>query len=599
MRKFTLLSLLTFFLFTNVNLAQSGCPGCELDLPELPIDTIYIGELPNGSLGSAYEADVSFRLPKTTTPVAERDTTVTPGLTIDEIIIKEIRGLPEGMNWEAEQDTFNVREQTDGCAKICGTPQTRGQFTLEIILESRVFVIRQESSAFLELFITPSTSSSAGFAIQNNVGCGTTRAAFRNNNPSLGEEGFQYFWDFGNGKTSTEEDPAPQDYFTPGTYEVTYQAIIDTAASRLQAVTILEGDCTDLIGRADYFISIIDPLGTEIYVAEHFENPQLPVTFELDIPLEEEGDYVLFVKDEDRGLEGSDDECAIIPFNFQDSTLTLDGVVAELDILNPIDTINASDSVFVLSFPPAPEIAFSAPNPFCVGEVGLLKATPYEDNLQWSKDNQIIEGATAPLLEITESGNYTVSYTSDGGCTVVAMSVPVSVTPLPVEPIFENTDNLLMLLEDIILTDELSLQWYLNDEIIVDATEPNLCTEESGIYSLEITDMSTGCINRFSQEVEFDVKIENCNLTNIEELALENFKLYPNPTSAWLNVEFDLLSSNDIEINLFDVVGKVQNITTTKINRGLSLNLENIPSGIYWLQLTLDRSVLTRKIVKQ
>ncbi|MEN0048527.1 MAG: T9SS type A sorting domain-containing protein, partial [Bacteroidota bacterium] len=266
---------------------------------------------------------------------------------------------------------------------------------------------------------------------------------------------------------------------------------------------------------------------------------------------------------------------------------------------NPIDTINASDSVFVLSFPPAPEIAFSAPDPFCAGEVGLLKATPYEDNLQWSKDNRIIEGATATLLEVTESGRYTVSYTSDGGCTVVAMSVQINVTPLPVEPIFENTDNLLTLLEDIVLTDDLSLQWYLNDEIIEGATETSLCTEEFGIYTLEVTNVNTGCINRFSQEVDFDVKIENCNLTSVEALALEDFRLYPNPTNAWVNVEFDLSLSNDVELNLFDVVGKAQNISTSKINRGLSLNLENLPSGIYWLQLTLNGKVTTRKIVKQ
>jgi len=598
MRKFTLLSLLSFFLSIHITLAQTGCPGCELDLPELPIDTIYIGELPDGSLGSPYEADVSFRLPKTTTPVAERDTTVTPGLTIDEIIIKEIRGLPEGMSWEAGQDSFNVREQTDGCAKICGTPQTRGLFTLEIILESRVFVIRQESSAFLELFITPSTSSSAGFAIQNNVGCGSTRAAFRNNNPSLGADGFQYLWDFGNGKTSTEEDPAPQDYFTPGAYEVTYQAIIDTAASRLQAVTILEGDCTDIIGKADYFISINDPSGTEIYVAQHFENPDLPVTFELDIPLEEEGNYTLFVNDEDRGLEGSDDNCATIPFTFQDSMLTLDGVVAALDILNPIDTINASDSVFVLSFPAAPSIAFSAPDPFCAGEIGLLKATPYEDNLQWSKDNQIIEGATTPILEVTTSGRYTVSYTSDGGCTVVAMPVPVSITPLPVEPIFENADNLLMLLDETLLEEGLTLQWYLNEVLLEGAVEPTLCTEESGIYTLEITDTNTACVNRFSQEVEYDVKIENCNLSSVEALTLENFKLYPNPTSNWLNLEFNQ-PMNEVQISLFDIIGRNQNINTSKSDNTLSIDLGNLPNGIYWLQLTLEGRRMTKKVVKQ
>ncbi|MEM8526778.1 MAG: T9SS type A sorting domain-containing protein [Bacteroidota bacterium] len=598
MRKF-ILPLLSFFLFLNSIIAQTGCSGCELNLPELPVDTIFISELPDGILESAYEADVSFRLPKTTTPVAERDSTVTPGFTINEIVIKEIRGLPEGMNWEAAQDTFNVEEQTDGCAKICGTPLERGQFRLEIILESRVFLIRQESSAFLDLFVAPSIASSAGFAIFNNSGCGMTRASFRNNNPSQGEEGFQYFWDFGNGETSTEENPAPQEYFTPGTYEVTYQAIIDTAASRLQAVTVLEGDCTDLIGKADYYISIVDPDGTEIYVADHFENPDLPVTFELDVPLQEEGNYMLFVKDEDRGLEGSDDNCATIPFNFQDSTLTLDGVVATLDILNPIDTIMASDSVFVLPFPPPPRITFSAPDPFCTGGIGLLEATPYEENLQWSKDNQIIAGAVAPILEVTESGRYAVSYASDAGCVVLSPVVQVNVTPLPVEPIFENVDNLLMLLDETLLNEGLTLQWYLNEVLLEGETEARLCTEESGIYTLEITNTNTGCINRYSREIEYDAEIENCNLTNSEELVLKNFRLYPNPTSAWLNVEFEQTIATDFEVYLFDVVGKNQSVAFSKTSRGFNLNLEHLPTGIYWLQLRSEGRMITRKVIKQ
>lgn len=136
----------------------------------------------------------------------------------------------------------------------------------------------------------------------------------------------------------------------PGEYEVTYQVIIDTSQSRLRGVTILEGDCNDFIGRPDYYISIINPQGQEIYLARHFDNPILPVTFDLNIPIEETGTYLLRVNDEDGGLEGSDDNCATIPFTFQDSLLVLDGVRATLDISNPIDTILARDTVFIFNF---------------------------------------------------------------------------------------------------------------------------------------------------------------------------------------------------------------------------------------------------------
>lgn len=174
-------------------LAQTGCPDCEINLPTLPEDTIFISGLPDGALGDYYEADVSFRLPKSTTPVAETDTTLLPGLNIDEIVILDMIGLPEGLSWEASQDTFDVREMTDGCARICGIPQTRGAFRLEILLSTRLFVVNRESSAFLDLFIAPPASATDGFSLENSVGCGASRVTFRNNNLSLGAEGFRYF----------------------------------------------------------------------------------------------------------------------------------------------------------------------------------------------------------------------------------------------------------------------------------------------------------------------------------------------------------------------------------------------------------------------
>ncbi|MEM9888116.1 MAG: T9SS type A sorting domain-containing protein [Bacteroidota bacterium] len=599
MRKFTLLLCCQIMLLGLY--AQTGCPDCTIDLPEIPEDTIFLGLLPDGALGESYDADVSFRLPKTTTPVAERDSTVIAGLKIDEIFITGIEGLPAGLSWEANQDTFSVADLTDGCAKICGIPQERGAFRLEVRLKSRIFVVTQESSAFLDLFIAPPLSATRGFSMQNNVACGATRVSFRNNNPSQSEEGFSYCWDFGNGKTSTEENPEPQDYFTPGEYEVNYKVIIDTAQSRLTAVTLIEGsNCNDLIGRPDYYISIIDPSGEEIYLARHFENPVLPVTFELNIPLEEEGTYLLQVNDEDSGLEGSDDNCALIPFTFQDSLLSADGVVASLEINNPIDTILAADTVFVFPFPASPSIAVSLPDPFCVGTSASLKTTPYEDNLQWSRDGEAIIGATSSILEVRNSGRYTVSYTALGGCTVAAMPVDVVVNELPVEPIFENTDNLLNLLDESILNENTALQWYLDDVALEGENSPTLCATTSGNYTLEIVDNSTGCINSFSQEVAYDSEIINCNISSVEKLILDAFRLYPNPTSDWMYISFSNPDQRLIDLRVVDVLGRIQLQQQIIGNqRFISLDLSNLASGVYWLQFSADNRMLSRKIMKQ
>jgi PKD repeat protein len=594
------------FLFTCLLLsslfaaAQNNCSDCEIALPELPADTIYLSELPDGALGSSYEADISFRLPRTTTPVTELDTTLLPNLPINEIVVLGISGLPEGLSFTTSQDTFAVDEGvTDGCIRFCGTPASRGNFRVEVTIRSRLFVINRESSVFLDLYIGPATSSTEGFSLENNIGCGFTRVNFRNNNPSLGEAGFQYSWDFGNGKTSTEEDPAPQDYTGVGEYIVSYEAIVDTAQSRLQGVTILEGDCNDIIGRPDYYISILDPDGTEIYLAQHFENPVLPVTFDLNIPLIEGESYTLRVNDEDGGLEGSDDRCAAIPFTFEDSLVVLDGVRATLDIFNPIDTITATDTVFIFPFPAAPSVSVSGESALCAGEIVTLKTNPYDTNLQWSRDGQAITGANDITLDVSTSGEYTVSYTSsNGGCTVVAMPLDIVVNELPVIPIFENIDNLLRLVDESVLTDDLTLEWYLEGELLMDEVSPSLCATTSGNYILLLRDNTTGCESSFEMVVDVDVDIVNCNLSNTAALDLEHFQLYPNPTTSTIWLEFEAISNEPYTVRLMDALGRVQ--LEQKLWSGThQLNIDNLPKGWYILQLTDGRSVNPYKVLKQ
>ncbi|MEM1326007.1 MAG: T9SS type A sorting domain-containing protein [Bacteroidota bacterium] len=598
MRKLFLFQIL--LLFTHFAIAQSNCSDCEIDLPELPADTIFLSDLPDGALGSFYEADISFRLPVTTTPVTELDTTLLPNLPINEITILGITGLPEGLSFATSQDTFAVDEGiTDGCIRFCGTPASRGNFRVQVNIVSRLFVITRESSVFLDLYIGPATSSTEGFNLENNIGCGATRVSFRNNNPSLGEDGFQYFWNFGNGKTSTEENPAPQDYVGIGEFIVEYEAIVDTAQSRLQGVTILEGDCNDIIGRPDYYISVLDPEGTEIYLAQHLENPVLPATFNLDIPLQEDGTYTLRVNDEDGGLEGSDDNCADIPFTFEDSLVVLDGVRATLEIFNPIDTITASDTVFIFPFPAAPSVSASGETTLCEGELTTLKTNPYDINLQWSRDGQAITGANDITLEVTQSGQYTVSYTSpQGGCTVVAMPVSVVVNELPVIPVFENVDNLLRLVDETVLTDDLTLEWYLEGELLADETDPTLCAGTSGNYVLLLRDNTTGCENTFEMAVEVDTDIINCNISNTTTLVLQHFRLYPNPVADILSLELETAFNAALEVRLIDALGRTHWLQQL-LSGQHQFDLSTLPSGWYLLQLTDGESVQTHKILKQ
>lgn len=595
--KFSLIILLS--IFSLCASAQEGCPGCVTALPvDMPEDTLFISTLPNGVAGNYYDADISFRMPKSTTPVAAVDSTVIGGLPINAITVKSIEGLPAGLSWEASQLEFETSEETDGCAKFCGTPLASGMFMIEVVLEATVIIVKQESRLFIPLFIAPPASMNEGFSMENNIGCGTAFVSFRNNIPSLGQTGYSYFWDFGNGKTSTDENPTQQFYNQPGEYVVNYQARIDTNDFVLTSVTVLEGDCTDLIGRPDYYISVIDPSGEEIYVAQHFDNEPLPLTFELEIPLDT-GQYTLQVTDEDRGLEGTDDRCAEIPFTFSDSLLSRSGVVAVLGIEKPIDTIMTVDTVKVFELPASPKVTLAFNPPVCEGDTVTLTSNTYNSNLQWSKDNQIVVGETDQVLRATATGDYTISYTSDLGCTVVSAPVQVGFESRPVEPIFENTDNLLSLVNIADSTAAVRFQWFLDGEPLPMETQTMLCATQSGNYTLQIEDLNTGCTNTHSLALDYDETIFNCNLSSVEALAISEFNIYPNPFGEELFVEVGRTTHRQLQLSIRNVLGQVVHEATISSASTHRIALEQLESGIYFLTLQADQQILTKQLLKQ
>ena len=99
---------LLFFVFQIQLLqAQSGCPGCVVDLPALPSDTIYLGNAPDGIAGEPYDGDLSFRMPKTTDPVHDIDPSTPAGLNIGNITIIALLNVPPGLSWEPSQFNFD------------------------------------------------------------------------------------------------------------------------------------------------------------------------------------------------------------------------------------------------------------------------------------------------------------------------------------------------------------------------------------------------------------------------------------------------------------------------------------------------------------
>ncbi|MFN7118699.1 MAG: T9SS type A sorting domain-containing protein [Saprospiraceae bacterium] len=584
--------------------AQAGCPGCVVSLPgTLPADTLYLADAPNGRAGEYYEADISFRMPKTTTPVAANDSTVAPNITISQINITSVSNLPPGLSWQANQLEFKVAEQTDGCVRFCGTPLQPGLYEVEVVVTAKVLIISQTTSFSFPILIEPAVSVTEGFTMENSSGCGEVQVSFQNNVPSGGQSGFSYKWDFGNGRSSLDENPGNQIYRQPGSYFVNYQAIIDTTGYFLTGLQVNEISCSDFLSRPDLYVELLSPQDSVIYRSEQVNNITLPYNVNLNVPIGN-GNYKIRVIDDDEGLEGADDECGTAVFN-RLSTGTLEGVdfKALITIIHPVDTIRSRDTVRVFAQPTPPLLIGYDGELLCKGDtVELL--TNYNNNLRWYKNNDFLIGKTASILSTTETGSYRVAYTSPDGCQAFSDSVKLNFAEPPVIPIFLNKENFLSLLEPAKLPANYTAQWSLNGNVIAGANRATLCANASGAYSLKITDNITGCYNTYSRNITFNPNFAGCTTATEDRFneLVNDLTVFPNPTNGQLWLEFGLQEAKDIKIIIRNVLGAEMNRTLHRNllgNSKLEMNLQDYPAGIYFIELQVEDELRNVKIIKQ
>lgn len=602
MRQLLLTICLSTLLFPFLSLAQTGCPGCTVSVPaSFPADTIFLPDLPDGEKGTPYQQDVSFRLPKTTTPVNAIDSTTPPGLTISKFEILSVEGLPQGLYWQLNQSEFDPAVQTDGCIRICGMPLESDSFELTVTLKATVFIISQVSTFPMSLYIAPKTSITEGFSLLNPSGCGSTTVEVTNLVPSNGNEGVTYAWQFGDGSpTDYEENPTPHTYNQPGVYEIAYEAIIDTAGYTLESVIVQDIDCTDppLFGNPDLFLEIKNPQGDIIFNSSPAINSTpLPYTFPVNLILGA-GNYTLQVWDNDAGIKGGDDDCGILTFNIlSDGSLVAGGLTVEMNILHPIDTVRSVDTVIVYPQPADPVINAPMGLTACQGGDGPNLISSYGFGNQWLLDGNLIPGATDFVHQAETSGSYQVQYVSSFGCVAVSAPVEVVFHPLPAAPVWFNYNNSLRMTDTTNLPAQYSLQWYKNGIEIPGETDFWYCSTTSGTYMLVIEDEATGCTNSHSAAVTNNPNY-NC-LTGTEDIAYQSFTIMPNPAFDLVKLQLPVMLDQRASIRIHDMCGRlIRTEHPGTSDNTFSLSLEQLAPGMYTIEVLSENFRGMARVVK-
>ena len=99
---------------------------------------------------------------------------------------------------------------------------------------------------------------------------------------------------------------------------------------------------------------------------------------------------------------------------------------------------------------------------------------------------------------------------------------------------------------------------------------------------------------------EFEVTIDNC--TGIDENDHGLARIFPNPASNHLNIEFDAAETGNCSLNILNILGHIMysdhNIPLQN-NQSLQINISDYPEGIYIIRILTDQNVICqKKIIK-
>lgn len=255
---------------------------------------------------------------------------------------------------------------------------------------------------------------------------------------------------------------------------------------------------------------------------------------------------------------------------------------------------------FNIITPPPPPVVVENYS-FCQNsETSPLTATG--TNLKWYTGELDVK----PFLNITPpTGNtgtfsYYVSQSNSYGCESKKAKINVTIIPLATAIISGDVSMLKgdSTLLDVNLTGELPIELKLSDgrSFVCNKTPFSIEVRPTKSTTYSIKEIKNSCGVGF---VNGSARITILEPLADEEAVKEQVKVYPNPTTEQVFVEFVSSVSQNSSINIIDVGGKT---IQTRNLKGLGkqhevFDVSNYSAGIYFIKTNFDKRVSIKKII--
>lgn len=256
------------------------------------------------------------------------------------------------------------------------------------------------------------------------------------------------------------------------------------------------------------------------------------------------------------------------------------------------------ETTTTLAEPDVLSLDYSSAEPACFGAVnGSITASAgggtESFNYLWS------DGQTTQTAINLEADTYSVVVTDANGCEVMGSDF-----------ILAQPDELILTLDNVTnsatptsndgsaeVTIEggvggYSYAWELNGNII--STDEDLTNAAPGDYLLTVTD-DNGCV------VVSNVITIDATTATVDPSLEKHITIMPNPTDGMFLINLELPQVSEVQVRIYDITGK-EILTSPKqsiFENKLEFNLSSFTDGVYIVKITVDDSVLAKRIVLQ
>lgn len=205
---------------------------------------------------------------------------------------------------------------------------------------------------------------------------------------------------------------------------------------------------------------------------------------------------------------------------------------------------------------------------------------------------EIVNTVSGEVIEDSNAvpaGSYDVTI-SRFGCSREVNNVVIAAEIESIAITFDSNTNVLST-----TAADATYQWFLNGEILANATTQDITLTEPGNYMVEVT-FANGCVSS-SPSIAIDNVLLSAN--TIEQLT--SMKVQPNPAEDFLTLSLVTESFEQFDLKISDIQGKVHHTQAVEVQgqTEIKIDLRDFPSGVYLLMLSDGQATQTEQIVKQ